>query len=500
MTKTSLSVLVPVYNEEHLVAASLARLRVLATSPFLERLEIIVVDDCSRDSTPAVLTRFEQEERTRKPEPGATCKIEWMFSRHAKNGGKGKAIKSALARATCEVTVIHDADLEYHPEDLLRIVEVFVKEPADAVYGSRFAGSQVRRVLMYRHELGNRLLTTLTNLVTNLNVTDMETCYKAVRTSLLKSIPIESNDFRLEPELTIKLAKRKARIFEVPISYSGRTYQEGKKINWRDGVKALQAIAKFAWSDDVYVDDAHGSKMLARLSRAPAFNQWIAEVIRPYVGERVLELGAGIGNVSAELVPRKEYVATDVNPLCVEDLAVLNASKPYWRAQYTDVNDAKSFPRSETGGFDTVVCLNVVAYVEDELGALKNMKQALSPGGRAIVLVPQGQNLYGTLDKAFGHVRRYSAESLAKLGREAGFELEEMIPFNRMGTAAWYVNGKMLRRKEMGLGQVLAFNALTPAARKLDDTLPLEALSLIAVFKRPLTDVVETSSSKQAFN
>src|SRR6266545_2404018 len=147
-----------------------------------------------------------------------------------KHSGKGKAVLTALERATCDIAVIHDADLEYHPKDLNRIVEVFVDQEADAVFGSRFAGGRVRRVLLYRHELGNRFLTFLCNMATNLNLTDMETCYKAVRTQLLKSIPIESNDFRIEPELTIKLAKRNARIFEVPISYSGRTYDEGKKI------------------------------------------------------------------------------------------------------------------------------------------------------------------------------------------------------------------------------------------------------------------------------
>ena len=168
-----------------------------------------------------------------------SSKLTWRFLRHERNGGKGAAIRTALAQATCELTVIHDADLEYHPRDLLRLVRVFVEEEADAVFGSRFAGADARRALFYRHELGNKFLTFLCNLATNLNLTDMETCYKAVRTDLLKSIPIESNDFRLEPELTIKLAKRQARIHEVPISYSGRSYQEGKKIGWRDGLKAL---------------------------------------------------------------------------------------------------------------------------------------------------------------------------------------------------------------------------------------------------------------------
>lgn len=249
--KTSLSVLVPVYNEQNLVYTSLQRLKLLEDTTHLERVEVIVVDDCSTDGTPTVLEQFKNEQTG-----DASSKIEWIFLKHHANRGKGRAVQTALARATCAISVIHDADLEYHPKDLQRIVGIFVAEDADAVFGSRFAGGEYRRVLMYRHQLGNKLLTTLSNLVTNINLTDMETCYKAIRTPLFKSIPIESNDFRIEPELTIKLAKRRARIFEVPISYSGRSYQEGKKINWRDGVRALSAIVKFGLLNATYQRDA----------------------------------------------------------------------------------------------------------------------------------------------------------------------------------------------------------------------------------------------------
>src|SRR5262249_30279738 len=149
-----------------------------------------IVDDCSTDASPNEIERFRDSETG-----DLHSKIEWIFLRHEKNGGKGQAVKTALGHATCEISVIHDADLEYHPKDLLRIVNVFAEEEADAVYGSRFAGGEIRRVIFFRHELGNRFLTFLSNLVTNLNLSDMETCYKAVRTQLLKSIPIESNDF-----------------------------------------------------------------------------------------------------------------------------------------------------------------------------------------------------------------------------------------------------------------------------------------------------------------
>ena len=477
---TSLSVLVPVYNEQHLVAASLERLLALEASPHLTRVQVVVVDDCSRDRTPEVLAEVARRMAARPPGPGP--RLEWRFLRHERNGGKGKAIQTALAEADCEITVFHDADLEYHPRDLLRIVQVFEEERADAVFGSRFAGGPVRRALLYRHELGNRLLTFLTNLATNVNLTDMETCYKAVRTGLLKSIPIVSNDFRLEPELTIKLAKREARIFEVPISYSGRTYQEGKKINWRDGVKALAAIARFWWSDRIYQEDAYGSQILARMARAPRYNEWMAELIRPFCGQRILEIGSGTGNLTRQLIPRDQYVASDINPLYLSTLRALTADRPYLDVTLTDVTKGDSFPRPE-GGFDTAICLNVVEHVDDDVGALRNIRGVLAPGGRAIVLVPQGPGAFGTLDEVLGHKRRYDAESLRALAEAAGFRVLERLELNRLGSVAWWLNGQVLKRRYFGRFQIVMLNALVPFLRRFDRYLPFPAISLIAVLE-----------------
>ncbi len=499
---TSLSALVPVYNEQHLVAASLARLEVLAGSPDLERVQVVVVDDSSRDRTPQALEAFARDRGIAlEPAPphaprgsgtgpieavergrGRRGKLDWLFLHHARNGGKGAAIRTALARADAELSIIHDADLEYHPRDILRIVRVFVDEKADAVFGSRFAGGEARRVLLFRHQIGNKALTFLTNLVTNLNLTDMETCYKAVRTDLLRSIPIASNDFRIEPELCIKLAKREARIFEVPISYSGRTYQEGKKIGLKDGFQALWAILRFALSDQVYVRDEHGSQILGRLARAPRFNRWMADVIRPFCGRRLLEIGSGTGNLTRELVPRDRYVASDVNPLYLHTLENLTADRPYLTAQYTDVTELGSFPRLE-GGFDTVVCLNVIEHVDDDRGALENIRAVLAEEGRAVVLVPSGPWNFGSLDEALGHKRRYAPEALRKVAAEAGFEVKALVPFNRLSSLPWFLNGRILRRHHFGLFQIKVVNWLTPLLRLLDRLLPLPPLSLIAVLQ-----------------
>ncbi|HVB98235.1 MAG TPA: glycosyltransferase [Candidatus Dormibacteraeota bacterium] len=488
---TTLSVLVPVYCEEYLLEASLARLESLGQCPRLSTVQIVVVDDGSHDATPAAIERFQRSLAAR---PWADS-FEWLFLRHERNRGKGAAIRTALAHATGELVVIHDADLEYFPEDLPKMIPLFLEQDADAVFGSRFLAGEFKRVLFYRHALANRFLTFLCDLVCDLNLSDMETCYKMVRTDLLRSIQLESRDFRIEPELAIKLAKRGARIFEVPIRYAGRSYQEGKKIGWRDGIQALVAILGFAISDHVYIEDPDGGQILERLARAPRFSRWMADSIRPWVGQRVLEIGAGTGNLTVNLVPRKLYWASDLNPSYVKALERLSEGRPYLRVSHTDGCLAETFPPLKD--FDTAIGLNVVEHVDDAAGFMRNVSGVLAAGGRAIVLVPQGQWLYGSLDEALGHRLRYSRRKLAALGRAAGFELEQMMPFNRAGVLAWWLNGKILGRRTFGLWQIKTLNGLTPLFRRLDRWLPWPSLSLIAIFRKPVP-VVEAAGKVPA--
>lgn len=225
--KIKVSILIPVFNERATVEHAIARVRELPVE-----VEIVCVDDCSSDGTRDLLTQLK-----------ASGLIDELVL-HEKNRGKGAAVRSALSRATGDVVVIQDADLEYDPMDILKLLGPVADGRADAVFGSRFRG-EVSRVLYYWHSLGNWGLTTLSNMLTNLNVSDMETCYKLVRTDLMKSLPLTSDRFGFEPELTARLAQSRARIYEVPISYSGRTYAEGKKIRWTDGVAALWHIIKF---------------------------------------------------------------------------------------------------------------------------------------------------------------------------------------------------------------------------------------------------------------
>ncbi len=351
------------------------------------------------------------------------------------------------------------------------------------VYGSRFLPSERRRVLYHRHSVGNRFLTGLSNWFTDLDLTDMETCYKMFRASLLKSIPIRSNDFAIEPEITAKIAKRECRVFEVPISYLGRTYREGKKIGWKDGFKALRAMTKYWFMDDLYAEDENGSHILHSLERAQRFNRWMAESIAPHVGARVLEIGAGIGNITTWLLPRDLYVASDINPHYLHYLRNFSLGKPYLQVDRIDLEDAACFTPWQ-GRFDTVVCLNVLEHVRDPLLSLRNMASALQPGGRLVLYVPQGQHLYSSLDEVLGHRCRYSREMLSEELRATGFEIESFSDFNHFAIPGWWLNGKILKRRHFSRSQLKIFNMVVPVIPRIDPLVPGRGLGVIAVARK----------------
>ena len=458
-----LSVVIPVFNERPTIEECLRRVRAVDVDK-----EILIIDDASTDGTREFLAALPADPALRV-----------LFQ--PENQGKGAAVRRGFAEATGDVVVIQDADLEYDPEDYHRLLEPIRDGRADVVFGSRFLGWP-RRVLRFRHQLANRFLTLLSNLVTDLNLTDMETCYKMMTREVAKTLRLRSDRFGIEPEITAKIARLGYRVYEVPISYHGRDYWEGKKIGWRDGIAALWTILRYAFVDDEENERA-GYRILLRMQKVSRYNRWMWEQLEPYVGRRVLEVGAGVGNMTRFLLGRERVVATDLDAKYLQILHHLFDPYPHVTIGRFDLNDGA--PPSGDGAFDTVICLNVLEHIEDDESALRRFHGILEPAGRLVLLVPALRRLYGSLDRALDHFRRYDeSELLDKLVR-AGFTVEKSSFFNLLGVPGWYLNSRILERTSFPPVQLALYDRLVPLFRvESRFRLPF-GMSLIAIARKP---------------
>ncbi len=477
MTKTdhshaTLSILMPAYNERAYLRTCVERVLAAPLPHGLQR-ELIIVDDASTDGTDNLVRELASQHPDR---------IRAFFQE--KNQGKGAAIRRAIQEMKGLYAIFQDSDLEYDPNEYAKVLEPLLKGYADVVYGSRFAASPMRRVLNYHHQVGNLILTHASNVFTGLNLTDMETCYKAFRTDILKTIPIRSDRFGLEPEITAKVAKRNCIVYEVPISYHGRTYAEGKKIGWKDGLSAIHTIIKF-WLLDDCIDEHYGHDVLESLSDARHFNRWMAEIIEPHLGNSTLEVGSGIGNITRVLPKRDRLTATDMDPVYLELLKDTYADHDLVDVQKLDLTSDEDFAALAGRTYDSVVCLNVLEHIEDDLAALKRMYTLLAPGGRLILLVPQYPKLYGTYDKHLHHFRRYNREDAVRLLETAGYTVAKSFNFNAFAIPGWWANSCLLKRETMGRYQIKIFDMLVPLLKPLEALLPLPGLSLVCIARKP---------------
>ena len=462
-----LSVIVPCYNERATVREILARVLAVPVAK-----EILVVDDGSTDGSRELV-----EELARR-EPAIRLLAQ------DRNRGKGAAVRRGFDEARGEVVIVQDADLEYDPREYPKIIQPILDGDADVVYGSRFEGHP-RRVMFYWHTVGNRFLTWLSNLTTNLNLTDMLTGYKAFRREVIQSIRLQSNRFGFEPEVTAKIARRGYRIYEVPVSYHGRDYWEGKKIQWRDGISVLWNILKYGLVN-TGDSEASGYITLERMGKLSRYNEWIWDSIAPYLGNRVLEVGAGIGNMTRMLYGRDLIVATDVELPYLHMLRNRFSRHSSIRVERLDLN-ADDHLRLQSYQFDTVICLNVLEHVEDHSGALRRLYDVLVPGGKLLLWVPADQSLYGTMDEQVGHFRRYSREELRTVVEGAGFTTQTIRYRNRLGRLGWWLNGRVFKRNHIPGGQSRLFEMVVPIARRLESEDPSNGLSLVAIATKPMT-------------
>lgn len=462
-----LSILIPVYNERTVVERCVS---LVLSTPLPENMdrELIVVDDCSTDGTSAILERL------------AAGEPRIRLFHHQTNQGKGAAIRTAIQQATGDFCLVQDADLEYDPSEYRKLLRPLLDGHADAVFGSRYMAGEQTRILPFWHSMINKSLTLISNMFCNLNLTDMETCYKAFRTDLLKSIPIRSNRFGFEPEITMKTSKRKFRIYEVPISYHGRTYEEGKKIGWKDGIKALGVILYFWLIDDLYVEP-YGRAFLNNLTGTPQYLSWQARVLRRHVGDTVLEIGAGIGNLAGRLMGKRlQYVAAEKDPLYLHALRNRFLRTPNVSVCRLDPSVPEDYePWNES--FKSALCVNVLELAEDPRQVARSLYGTLQAGGKLIVLVPQGPALYGKLDRTLGHRRRFSETELRRLLDECGFRSEHSYQLNKICTPAWWLSGHIFGSKRISKLSLKIFDKTVWLWRLLDPILPWRGLSLIVV-------------------
>lgn len=463
-----LSVLMPVYNERWTLREIVGR---VLSSPVSLELELIAVDDGSSDGSWELLQQLASDDARIKA------------VRHPSNRGKGAAVRTAIQHITGEVAVIQDADLEYDPHEYPVLLEPILSGDADAVFGSRFAG-HTRRVLFFWHSLLNRGLTLLSNMLNDLNLTDMETCYKMVRADVLRQLRLKSNSFTLEPELTCRLAQWGARIYEVPVSYFGRTYYEGKKIRAIDGLKAIWELFRCRFLDPRFTDHS-GFYVLSSVGKATGYSRWILDQAKDYLGQRILEAGSGIGNLSALLLNRQRLVLVDHEAMYVSAMEHRFGRRSNVRVDQADLANPDSFDRWQQEQLDTILCCNVLEHLERDGEVLRSFYRTLVPGGHCVVVVPAGRWLYSGLDEELGHHRRYARDELARKMTAAGFEIALAKQFSRLGSIGWATSGHLLRRRHVSPHQMALFDRLLPVAKLLDHLLPVPGMSLIMVGRKP---------------
>jgi glycosyltransferase involved in cell wall biosynthesis/ubiquinone/menaquinone biosynthesis C-methylase UbiE len=458
MPERCLSVVIPCYNEEQTVTSILdAVLAQPATA------EVIVVNDGSTDRSAAVVSAY--------PDPRV------RLISQPRNLGKGAALRRGLGETTQKYVIIQDADLEYDPRDYPKLLQPLIDNKADVVFGSRFLSGEARRVLYFWHSVGNRFLTLASNMVTNLNFTDMETCYKVFRREVLDSVLIEEDRFGFEPEITAKIARAGWRVHEVGIAYDGRTYAEGKKIGWKDGVRALWCIARYGVgprpnphrereSAHFHDADAELAEVLDSLGEnAPNYTDWIADMAAPYLGPVVLEVGAGHGSITERLrADGREVIATDISKRCLDLLDERFGDHDDVDVRYLDLfADAPLEDR-----VDTVVLINVLEHIDD-IEALDKIKQVLKPGGFLLLYVPAFDVLYSPFDSAVGHRRRYTRFALATRLRESGYIVVESRYVNMPGAFAWFILARLLRQRPTEAGLVQIYDRMVvPRLRRIE--------------------------------
>jgi len=433
-----LSVVVPFYNELRTLPTVIDRLLAVDFAALGLETELIFVDDGSTDASRSLLDPLPRDD------------VRLIV--HDRNRGKGAAVKTGLEAASGDILCIQDADLEYHPADLPALVQPILDGEFEVVYGNRFKGSAAG--LYYSHRVANRLLNLMVNVAFNRYLSDVYTGYKVFTRQAFQGLHLTARSFTIEMELTSHFLHRGLVIFEVPISYRARTYAEGKKIHFRDGFLAAGAIVRYRLRRPPGGDlgpasrrapDSPGivrsldggatihTRGLEDLAAAERYRSYLYDLIAPYLGGSVLEVGAGLGDFSALLADRERLVVADGDPVCQRALEERVGHLPGVEVVAGDPGDLKVATQ-----VDTVVAVNLLERMADEVKAVRAMGEAAVPGGRVVLVVPGFPQLAGAFDQALGHGRRYTTEALRETVEAAGLEPELIRPVNFLGGVAWW--------------------------------------------------------------
>ena len=464
-----LSIVMPAYNEATTLREIVSR--VLAVDmPGIEK-ELLIIDDGSKDGTREVMRDLDGKGGVRA-----------LF--HPRNIGKGAAVWTGMRASTGDIVLIQDADLEYDPREYPILLRPILEGEADVVFGSRFLGtSEGHRVLYFWHSVGNRMLTLMSNIFTNINLTDMETCYKAMTRGVVDRLDLQSERFGIEPEITCKVARMRARIFEVPISYHGRTYDEGKKIGLKDAFQAVWTILRFYRWEAPRGDI--GAITLRRMSKLAPYNAWLHARFESYLGRRILEVGSGVGNQTRFFADRERVVASDIEAYYVRELKTKFETRSNLRVASYEFPLAPG-PRAELAGeaIDTIVCLNVLEHIDRYEETLRDFAAILPQGGHLALLVPALPALYGTLDIHLRHFRRFGRDDLKQKLEAAGFVVDDLRFLNRPGVFGWWLNSKVLKRRVLPKGQLALFKWILPLLRMEEKKPPSFGMSLLALARK----------------
>lgn len=424
MKQPLLSIIIPVYNEKNTVKKLINKVDDVDIDK-----QIIIVDDGSTDGSREIIKQL----KTRSP---------LIKKYHRQNKGKGSAIQTGLKFAKGKYTVIQDADLEYYPSDLKKLLDPLIKGGTNVVYGSRFKYAERGVYSNFWFYLGGQSVNWLTNLLYGLEITDEPTCYKVIDTKLLKSLKLEAKGFEFCPEVTSKLALRGEKIIELPIRYKPRNFDEGKKISWKDGVIAIKTLLKYRFQ-------SQKNKMtsgLEMVSLANNYNNWIFNQFERYVKGNVLEVGGGIGTFT-ELLADK---ATKITSLEIDKDYLKQLKTRFKNNKKVKVSNLNLTKKADNQNlkdkFDLIIMINVLEHIKNHQQMLEILYLKLKQRGKLFIFVPAHQGLYSEWDSSVGHFRRYSKNELAKLAKKADFKVEDINYFNSVGAVGWGLN-KFLKSK-----------------------------------------------------